>query len=145
MKRFVAFDQDQDSLAVVRSHGNRYASLETIQGSIVDLIKGRDIGKFDLIYSAGLYDYLSMKIARKLTAALFSRLNPGGCLLIGNFLDGIRDRGYMEICMDWSLIFRNQTNIIGFSNDIIDQEVQSMSYFTDPVRNVGYLEIQRVA
>ena len=46
---------------------------------------------YDLIYSAGLYDYIpdakdGVGGAPQLTRMLFSLLNPGGRLLVGNYL-----------------------------------------------------------
>ena len=52
----------------------------------------------DLIYAAGLYDYLGDAIAIQLTSRLLQMLAPGGGgrLLIANFNPDLRDIGYLE-------------------------------------------------
>ena len=64
----VALDQDEQSLAEVN---HRYAAsgmpITTVHATIRDVIAGRcRINDFDLIYSAGLYDYLPAPVAEKL-------------------------------------------------------------------------------
>ena len=105
---FVALDQDEESCDFVASHYPSDA-VKVLPVSIKRLIAGGlDLGRFDLIYSAGLFDYLTGPIARKLTARLFSMLNPYGRLVIGNFNDQSHGRGYMESLMDWHLIYRSE-------------------------------------
>lgn len=67
----------------------------------------------DVIFSAGLFDYLNDKLAARLTAALYGALAPGGLLLFGNFIDAERDPAYhlykrfMKWVLDWHLIHRS--------------------------------------
>jgi extracellular factor (EF) 3-hydroxypalmitic acid methyl ester biosynthesis protein len=87
----IAFDQDARSLEVVsREFG--HLGVRTVHGRVRDLIVGRRAGLtgFDLVYAAGLYDYLRDDAARRLTGTLFGMLNAGGTLLVANFLPGIR-------------------------------------------------------
>ncbi len=72
---------------------------------------GDELGRFDLIYSAGLYDYLSEPIARRLTQRLLGMLRSKGRLLIANFLPGGSGRGYQELFMDWPLIVRDAAEL----------------------------------
>ena len=104
-EKFVAFDQDAESLKVVDAEYGKYG-VEARKGNIRDLIVGRKHleGKYDLIYSAGLYDYLTKEVAIKLTRNLFLSLESKGVLLLANFLPDIPDVGYMESLMDWWLI-----------------------------------------
>ena len=44
-----------------------------------ELIDGADeLGKFDMVYAAGPYDYLNRWLATRLTAALFRTVREGG-------------------------------------------------------------------
>ena len=96
--RFVALDADAESLLEVERSFGRFG----VQCELADIRKmltGRmDFGKFDLIYSTGLYDYIKEKTAQKLSYHLFSMLKPGGKLVLANFLPTIEDIGYMEAC-----------------------------------------------
>jgi hypothetical protein len=61
---------------------------------------------FDLVYAAGILDYLPDALARGLCAALRGLLRPGGELLVANFLPGSKSTGYMEAFLDWWLLYR---------------------------------------
>jgi cyclopropane fatty-acyl-phospholipid synthase-like methyltransferase len=68
--------------------------VQSLNKSVRELLRDRTFeGRFDLIYSAGLYDYLEKKVATKLTDRLFELLAPGGYLLLTNFLPSIRSWG----------------------------------------------------
>lgn len=141
----VAFDQDSRSLALVeREYGD--LGVRTEHGRVRDLIVGRhaaDLTGFDLAYAAGLYDYLRDDHARRLTQTLFDMLNPGGRLLVANFLPGIRDRGYMESFMNWHLIYRTMEEIEALADAVPRSAVASLRLFDDPTHNIGFLEIVR--
>jgi extracellular factor (EF) 3-hydroxypalmitic acid methyl ester biosynthesis protein len=112
LKRFVCLDQDAESLATARRDYPN-ARLETIEGSVLAILRGKiefDT-QFDLIYTAGLYDYLEERVARALTARLTDMLAPGGRLLIANFTTNLPDIAYMEAFMDWKLIYRNEADM----------------------------------
>ena len=143
IERFVAYDQDEQSLAVAEGYRNRGVPVEAVQGTILQLLKDRSLTGFDLVFSAGLYDYLGDRLVQKLTANLFKRLRSGGKLIVANFLPHIRDAGYMEIFMDWQLIYRDEAEIRAFAKRIDPELLASTRYFTEPNRNVGFLELTR--
>jgi extracellular factor (EF) 3-hydroxypalmitic acid methyl ester biosynthesis protein len=95
------------------------------------------MGKFDLIYSAGLFDYLTDAVAEKLVASMAAMLKPGGKLLIGNFAPSCCGRGYMELFLDWKLIYRNADQL---RNLFGDERVHDTKSFLDPHGNVVYVE-----
>ena len=141
--RFIALDQDEPSLAKVREH---YAGLgvSTVPASVAEIIAGkRSYQKMDLVYSSGLYDYLNQKLSIRLTQKLFSMLAPGGKLVFVNFLPDIRDAGYMEAVMDWWLIYRDEEAMLDILNSLPGAEVASHHQFSDPDRNVSFMEVVR--
>jgi SAM-dependent methyltransferase len=87
-------------------------------------------GGYDLIYSAGLYDYLpdgsgGSGGASELTRVLFSLLNPGGLLLVGNYLKPTPTSGHqehvramMELYSHCYLRYRSADQIAGFASTI---------------------------
>jgi hypothetical protein len=140
---FVAVDQDSESLATIQ---RRYFQPRvTIRpGSVRQILAGRlDLGSFDLVYAAGLYDYLSEPVARRLTEILFSFLRPSGTLLVANFLEGIPDAGYMESFMDWQLIYRSERELRGLAASLPARTFELRPVYDDPCRNIGFLEIVR--
>jgi extracellular factor (EF) 3-hydroxypalmitic acid methyl ester biosynthesis protein len=141
---FVALDQDPLSCAEVAACHTGHAVRVVNQG-VRELTTGPladSLGSFDLIYSAGLYDYLPDGLARRLTRRLLQMLRPGGRLLIANFVPGGTGRGYMELFMDWSLILRNEAAMRALGEASGAGTVVS---FHDPHRNVVYAELQREA
>ena len=138
---YVAFDQDAKSLAVVEHEFSKFG-VRTVQGSVLDL-EFADLGKFDLIYAAGLYDYLCRGAAKELTAYAFEMLNPRGRLMIANVLPDIPDAGYMEAMMDWWLIYRTAEQLESVADSIPANEIATKRTFNDPLDNIVFLEVGR--
>ena len=142
----VALDQDPLSCAeVARVHAG--GRVQVLCQGVRELLGGpqaqaqaQALGTFDLIYSAGLYDYLPDALARRLTARLLQMLRPGGRLLIANFVPGGSGRGYMELFMDWTLVLRDEAAMRELALAAGARQVHS---FQDPHRNVVYAELLR--
>ncbi|HEX2717974.1 MAG TPA: class I SAM-dependent methyltransferase [Gemmatimonadaceae bacterium] len=140
---FDALDQDAESLALVeREHAPR--GLRPIPGSVRALLAGKvALSDYDLVYAAGLYDYLERDVAARLTATLFAMLRPGGRLLVANFAYGVRETAYMEAYMDWPLIYRDESDVDRFASLIDPAAIAGRRLYRDAPRNVIYLELQR--
>jgi SAM-dependent methyltransferase len=113
----VAFDQDPHALETVRTMlGDRVTCRH---GSVRTMIAGgMDHERFDLVYAAGLYDYLDRRVARRLTAKLFELLNPDGELVVANFTHDVPDIGYMESYMAWHLVFRTTDELLDLAAEV---------------------------
>lgn len=138
---FVALDQDAESCAeIMRMQAGQ--RVRAVNMGVIELLKGgaQGLGSFDLIYSAGLYDYLSDTLSRRLTRLLLQMLRPGGRLVLANFVPNTSDRGYMELFMDWHLVFRNESQMCKIATDA---GAGSLRSFLDPHRNVVYVELTR--
>jgi extracellular factor (EF) 3-hydroxypalmitic acid methyl ester biosynthesis protein len=137
---FVALDQDEEATKIV---GRDFAHprLRILTERVKTLVFGRlDIGKFDFIYSAGLYDYLPDAAATLLTAHLCSMLEPGGRLLIANFVPTCSGRGYLSSFMDWHLKYRSPHAL----RDLFAEELREhVALSTDPHENVAYASLCR--
>ncbi|WP_052393446.1 class I SAM-dependent methyltransferase [Pseudomonas rhizosphaerae] len=138
IKRFIALDQDAESLDVVRD--TLKAFVTPVRMNVKDIAADPSLGDFNLIYSAGLFDYLPDHAAKALCATLLQRTTSGGTLLIANFTPDNWGRGYMEAVMDWHLILRTKDAMRKLLP--ASQVAKSYLYF-DPYRNVIYLEITK--
>lgn len=139
-----AFDQDEQSLAVITRDYARYA-VDARAGSVRHIIAGRTVlPASDLCYSAGLYDYLPDAAATRLSAAMFSSLRPGGVLLLVNFLPGISDAGYMESMMDWHLIYRSDAEMLRLLATVAPGDIAAVEQFHDPFDNITFLRATKV-
>ncbi len=135
--RFVALDQDADTLEVALGD-HPSLPIEPVQQSAFTLLRsGHQLGTFDFIYSAGLYDYLSDDFASRLTAKLTAMLKPNGRLLIANMLADFPGAAYMEAIMDWWLIYRTTAQFKRLANRAVD--VKRVRVYAK--RHVVYMEI----
>jgi extracellular factor (EF) 3-hydroxypalmitic acid methyl ester biosynthesis protein len=139
----VALDQDARSIALIH-HEQAHHKVTTVTSSFRRLIVApADLGKFDFIYSAGLYDYLHDEAARRLTASMFAMLRPGGTLLVANFAPELSDIGYMDAMMDWVLIYRDEAQIDAVAASIPAEQIASREIYRDGPGNVVHLVLRR--
>ena len=141
--RFVAMDADPESLEEVRRRYGKH-NVETVAANVRRLLTGRiDLGAFDCIYSTGLYDYLADSTAQRLTANLFDSLKPQGRLVIANFLPAVRDVGYMEMYMDWHLVYRTRSQMLALADDIVQSHVSEIRLIAERNENVVIMELTK--
>lgn len=76
----------------------------------------------DVIYTAGLMDYLPDATARGLISSFYDRLAPGGLLLLGNATRENRTFVLDFIC-DWTLLYRDPTEMRALASDLKDAEL----------------------
>ena len=145
VREYVAFDQDTESLAHIDRQfiGSR---VKTVHGSIIDLLMGRykHLGGFDLVYAAGLYDYLSRKLATRLTTWMFKATRPGGMTLLTNFLPDTVGTGYMEAFMEWNLIYRSPEELVDTVQRIPSDEIADKSVYVEDNGRVAFVELCKV-
>ena len=67
---------------------------------------------FDLVYSMGLFDYLTDTTATAVLSWLYGRLGKGGELVVGNFHARNASRAFMEYWADWTLWYRTEGELL---------------------------------
>lgn len=68
--------------------------------------------RYQLIWSAGLFDYFSDQLFQFLLKRLYEMLDTCGELVIGNFNTDNPTQCYMEIMADWKLNYRSKKHLI---------------------------------
>lgn len=145
LKRWVALDQDPQSIGSISSQF-RGTSIEPIDGSVRGLLgQKHQIGTFDLIYAAGLYDYLTDKVATRLTQICMDMLKPGGVFLFANFSDEMADDGYMESYMNWELLQRSEADIWRIANGGATGNAVDIVVWFGANRNIVYSTIRKLS
>jgi hypothetical protein len=140
---FVSFDQDEASLAVVERDYARLG-VRTMPGSVKQILSGKaNPGEFDVVYAAGLFDYLNAPVAAALTRRMFDMTRPGGLMLIPNFLTGARDTGYMESFMDWHLIYRDHADMRALASALPQESVADWQTFDDEDAAITFLLVSK--
>lgn len=143
IKRWVALDQDPLSVGLI-ARDFRGSPVEAIDGSVRGLLgRGYNLGQFDFVYAAGLYDYLADKVAVKLTQRCLQMLKPNGVFLFANFADDIRDDGYMETFMNWALLLRSEADMWRIINASVDRNTVDARLEFGANRNIVYGIIQK--
>jgi len=145
LEEFVAFDQDEASLAVVaRDYSD--LGIRAMNGSVRQILSGKvTLPQYDFVYAAGLFDYLAGPVAATLTRRMFDMTRPGGLMLIPNFLAGVRDTGYMESFMDWHLIYRNHADMQALAAALPPDAGADCQIFDDNDEAITYLLVSKAS
>ncbi|MCA8957797.1 MAG: class I SAM-dependent methyltransferase [Planctomycetes bacterium] len=142
LEEVVALDSDPDSLRVAAAHAP--GPISTVEMSVGRLMARPDpLGRFDLVYSAGLFDYLDLRVATRLVETMFAMLRPGGRLLFSNFLPTVPDAGYMESYMGWDLIYRDHEQLAETFATLPRDDIAESRVYSDPYASIGYVEVVR--
>ncbi|KQV30198.1 methyltransferase [Rhizobium sp. Root1203] len=144
IERWVALDQDPVSIGTV-ARDFAGTSVEAVNGSVRSLLGGRHVLKtFDLVYAAGLYDYLPDTVAVKLTRKCVNMLKPGGSFLFANFSQETDVDGYMETFMNWPLLLRTEEEMWMIASESIGDTDVNVSVWFGANRNILYCEIEKL-
>jgi extracellular factor (EF) 3-hydroxypalmitic acid methyl ester biosynthesis protein len=92
------------------------ATVRVIKASARRLLTDQKIGDAlhasQLVYSAGLFDYLADRSFAALLAVLYGAVAPGGTLLVGNVAADNPDRAAMEYFTEWFLYHRSPGDLL---------------------------------
>ncbi|XDD51650.1 class I SAM-dependent methyltransferase [Leptospira sp. WS92.C1] len=129
---FTLLDQDTEALRVATNTVNQLElerglviNVRYINDSVRSMLRIRNLpevwGRFDFIYSMGLFDYLTPPVARAVLSRMFEMLKPGGRLVVGNFHSDNPDRAFMEYWLDWVLYHRTEEEMLELGADLPGQ------------------------
>jgi 2-polyprenyl-3-methyl-5-hydroxy-6-metoxy-1,4-benzoquinol methylase len=106
-------DQDPAALAYCRTESLRpwLSQLRMLSVPIKRLPAALPEGAFDVVVSAGLFDYLDAQQGRSLLAHLAALTVPGGVTAIANFHRDDPSRTVKEWLVDWPLVLRDETEL----------------------------------
>lgn len=97
----------------------RGCSLSMIERSVHHLLKQASKGdedmeweSYDLVYCAGLFDYLSQKVCKKLVELFAKLLRPNGISIVTNVASTNPRIGWMEYIVEWNLVYRNDWEML---------------------------------
>jgi extracellular factor (EF) 3-hydroxypalmitic acid methyl ester biosynthesis protein len=97
--------------------------------------------EYDLIYCAGLFDYLPDTSCRQLMEVFYDWLAPGGLLLVTNVMDNKPFRHMLEFVLDWYLIYRNVEQGAGVIPACIPEEARNIKI--DPTGVNIFIEVRK--
>jgi extracellular factor (EF) 3-hydroxypalmitic acid methyl ester biosynthesis protein len=96
----------------------------------------------DLVYSAGLYDYLPDPVAARLTQLLYGRLRPGGRLLLGNLVETPDSTWVMDYVLGWTLRYRTEEAMLQLADRLSPAPSES-GLVRDATERCIFLDVTR--
>jgi extracellular factor (EF) 3-hydroxypalmitic acid methyl ester biosynthesis protein len=126
---FILIDQDEQALAFTADalhrsalkHAGRvrilcrHVSFSQLFG-LPELLS--EVSGADMIYSAGLLDYLRDDVARALLSTCFGLLREGGRLVVGNAAATPGVRWMPEFVLDWTMLYRTESELRALAQDL---------------------------
>lgn len=107
---FTCVDMDDRAIAYAKDLNKLHLSKVTFVKRNVLRFQSDD--KFDLVWSAGLFDYFKDRIFVSLLTKFKGLLKPNGEVVVGNFNeDHNPSRNYMEVLGDWFLFHRSTSKL----------------------------------
>ena len=109
-------DIDAEALQYTNQYVNIFphrASVRLMSENVIKWSLGKathQLGQMDIIYSAGLCDYLDTRLFRALVKQCYNHLRPGGTLLLGNFT-AYPDSLFLDKMLRWELIYRSPEDL----------------------------------
>ena len=139
---FTCIDQDEESLKHaqkqilgldrMKNSGYKFSfSNLAIKNIIVQGLPEKD---YDLIYSAGLFDYFTDPVAQTAAKQMLNAVKTNGQIIIGNFSKDNPTVPLMEYVLDWLLIYRSSNDMLTLFSGIgkavsIEQEQLGINLF----------------
>lgn len=90
-------------------------------------------GHYDVIYCAGLFDYLSDRVCKRLLEIFWHMAAPGAVMVVSNFAPSNPIKGFMDYVLDWRLIYRDEPTVASLAVDESYGAVSQTMYSPDGV------------
>jgi extracellular factor (EF) 3-hydroxypalmitic acid methyl ester biosynthesis protein len=103
----------------------RSTEIEMVKKSVHQILKEagkQPPQKYDLIYCAGLFDYLSDRVCKRLMNILYDMLAPSGLLLATNVHASNPNRNSMDFFLEWHIVHRNHPQLAQLKPDLAPKE-----------------------
>jgi extracellular factor (EF) 3-hydroxypalmitic acid methyl ester biosynthesis protein len=116
--------------------------LSQIRFQNANAVKFRTNERYNFIWSAGLFDYVSDKTFKFMLKRYFSMLKEDGEMVIGNFSENNSSRYCMEILGDWYLNHRSKEKLIELAQEC-DLPTSSITVGQEPLGVNLFLHIKK--
>ncbi len=116
-ENYLHFDLvDLDQRAIDYASKKNQAYSEYLRFFNRNAIRFSSDSSYDLIWSAGLFDYFKDKHFVFLIKRYYENVSPGGQMVIGNFNTLNPSRKIMEVLGDWFLYHRSEDELLRFAS-----------------------------
>ncbi len=107
---FDLVDFDQNAIDFARSQNEQFN--DSIDYFKINVLRFKPYQWYDLIWSAGLFDYFKDKHFVYMINKYYKYLTEGGEYIIGNFSNSNPTRRLMEVLSDWYLNHRSKYDLV---------------------------------
>lgn len=114
---------------------------KSVQQVLKDGLRSGSEGLYQVVYCAGLFDYLSDRICKRLLEIFYHMLAPGGLLIATNVHVRNPSRQWMESVMDWHLVYRDVDQFINVAPEKAPAEC--IQVIADPTGVNIFLEVRK--
>ena len=112
---FECIDHDPTAIAYAKGVVGKY--LDRITFHQANVLKLKPTKKYNLIWSAGLFDYLSDRLFVAVLGRFAKALAPSGEMVVGNFGTKNPTHNCMEFMGDWILNYRDEETLIKLAKE----------------------------
>jgi extracellular factor (EF) 3-hydroxypalmitic acid methyl ester biosynthesis protein len=125
---------------------NRKTKLAMVKKSVHQVLKeeskpNHKREQYDLVYCAGVFDYMSDRICKRLMNIFYDMLEPGGLLLATNVDASNPLRNGMEYLLDWHLVQRTEKQMKVLIPDLAPPT--SVQFKSDETGVNLYMEVRK--
>jgi len=137
---FDMLDLDKRAIAYAKNKNKKYLKSMTFHNR--NVIRHVPDKKYDLIWSAGLFDYFKAKHFVYLIKKYYEYLKDDGEMIIGNFNSNNPSRRIMEILGDWFLYHRSEEELKSYAIQAGVKE-DKIEVFKEPLGINLFLRIRK--
>ena len=139
-------DYTRERIQEARTSGGRETKVAFFQRSVHQLLRAATQGGddeftgYDIVYCAGLFDYLSQRVCKRLVELFCTMAKPGGLIIVTNVSDTNPSKAWMEYLVEWNLIYRGRKEL----EDLVPERVpiRSTRILADATEVNLFLEIE---
>nr|VFK53892.1 MAG: Methyltransferase domain-containing protein [Candidatus Kentron sp. TUN]VFK55726.1 MAG: Methyltransferase domain-containing protein [Candidatus Kentron sp. TUN] len=102
---------DQDKRALVYAAELCQSCRTQVKFELANVLRYQTSERYELVWSAGLFDYLPNSLFVRLLSRIRGWLTPGGEVVIGNFAPSNPTIPYMEVVLDWHIYHRTKEQL----------------------------------
>lgn len=113
--RFDLVDYDQNAIDYSSNKNKKFERL--ISYYKVNVLRFEPFKRYDLIWSAGLFDYFREKHFVYLVKKYINYMAEGGEFVIGNFSTENPSKNFMELVSDWYLNYRSREDLLRIAGE----------------------------
>jgi extracellular factor (EF) 3-hydroxypalmitic acid methyl ester biosynthesis protein len=116
-------------LEELRDRTGMPTQFQFVRKSVAQLLKESAAGErgsvtaaYDLVYCAGLFDYVADALCQRLSGLLYRWVLPGGLYVATNVDPSNARRLTMDYVMEWGLIYRNGEELANLRPDGVERQ-----------------------